>query len=190
MKDLSFESECRKFFIKGSRSFDRELWNGKYFGGSCSLSQLNGQWAADLLGLGDIAEKHKIQKALSSILKRNKRYSSFGLVNSTLSDGRPDLSNNHSKNIWLGMNYAFISLCLFRGFSLSVLLKEAYKIWDNGATIQKSPWNLPDMIDAETGQFMFGDFYYRNMAIWSIPMAYSVKNKKTAAILRSLRSFK
>ena len=103
--------------------------------------------------------------------------------------GRPDLSNNYSVNIWLGMNYAFFSLCIFQGFPLSVLLKEAYKMWDNVVSMQKSPWNMPDMIDAKTGQFMFGDFYYRNMAIWALPIAYAKKNKKTAAILRSLRSF-
>ena len=45
------------------------------------------------------------------------------------------------------------------------------------------------MIDTKTGRFLFGDFYYRNMAIWAIPIAYAKKNKKTANVLRSLRGF-
>ena len=188
MKDLSFAKDCRERFLKGSRSFERELWNGEYFGEACSLSQLNGQWYADLLELGWIGDKSKIKRAISNIFKRNRNHSSFGMVNSTLSDRRLDMSNNHAKNIWIGMNYAFISLCVFQGLPLSDLLKEAYKVWDNVDRLQKSPWNLPDMIDSKTGQYMFGDFYYRNMSIWAIPIAYARRNKKTATILRSLRS--
>ncbi len=188
MKDGSFAGDCRERFVKGSRSFDLELWNGEYFGENCNLSQLNGQWIADLLGLGLIADKEKIKKAIRSVLKRNARHSDFGMVNSTLANGRLDTSNNHSKNIWHGLNYAFIGLGVSQGFPLGDLLKEAHKIWDNAVRIQKSPWNLPDMIDAKTGRFLFGDFDYRNMAIWTIPIAYAARDKKTAAVLRSLRS--
>lgn len=174
-------------FRKASRSFERELWNGKFFGQDCTLFQLNGQWYADLLGLGSIADDVKIKKALGLILRTNARHSRFGMVNSVRADGRLDLSNEHSRNIWAGMNYAFISLCLLRGFSLRNLLKEALKLWGNVALIQKSPWNQPDTVDSKTGRFVFGDSYYRNMAIWAIPIALAMKDAKTARVLRSLR---
>ncbi len=186
--DRAFAAGCRDLFVKGSQSFEKELWNGDYFGETCSLSQLNGQWYADLLGLGAIADEAKIRKALVSILKRNARHSRFGMINSVSADGRPDATNPHSKNIWCGMNYAFASLALMRGLPVNNLLNEIYKLWDNVARVQKSPWNQPDMIDARTGRFLFGDSYYRNMAIWSIPIALSMKDKKTARILRSLKS--
>ena len=153
------------------------------------LSQLNGQWYADLLDLGPIADPSKIKKALSSILKLNSGHSCFGMVNSVCADGSLDTANDHSRNIWSGMNYAFASLCLMRGFRLADLLKELHKIWDNVTRVQGSPWNQPDTIDSQTGRFVFGDSYYRNMAIWSIPMAYSKKDKKTAAVLKALKNF-
>ncbi len=187
MGEGSFSKDCRGRFRKGSESFERELWNGKYFGETCQLSQLNGQWYADLLDLGAIADRQKIKQALLYILKHNGAHSSYGLVNSVRRDGRLDTSNDHSKNIWSGMNYAFLSLCLLEGFPLNNLLKEARKIWDNITLIQRSPWNQPDTIDSKTGRFVFGDSYYRNMDIWSIPIALAMKDKKTAALLHSLK---
>ncbi|MGH7197747.1 MAG: GH116 family glycosyl hydrolase [Candidatus Omnitrophota bacterium] len=188
MGDPSFAGECRDRFRKSSQSFEKEFWNGKYFGGVCSLSQLNGQWYADLLGLGPIADRRKIRAALGAILKRNSRPSAFGMVNSVLPDGRLDRSNRHSRNIWPGMNYAFISLCVMEGFPLNNLLKQARKLWHNVTHVQRSPWNQPDMVNSATGKYVFGDYYYRNMAIWAIPIALAMKDKKTAAIMRSLRS--
>ena len=188
MRDVSFETDCRRYYDKGRRSFEKNLWNGRYFGKVCALSQLNGQWYADLLGLGDVADPAKIQTALGNILNLNARPSRFGLVNSVLSDGRLDTSNNHAQNIWFGMNYALISLCLMRGFPVKKLLKSAYLLWDNVTRRQRNPWNQPDMIDWKTGRFVFGDAYYRNMAIWSIPMALAGRDKKTARILKALKS--
>ena len=188
MKDNAFAQKSDKAFVVGRQSFERELWNGEYFGDVCSLSQLNGQWYAYLLGLGPTLDPFKIKKSVQNIFKRNRGYSQFGMVNSTLVNRKLDHSNNHAANIWIGMNYAFLSLGIYEGLPLSDLLKEGYKVWDNVSRLQKSPWNLPDMINAKTGEYMFGDYYYRNMAIWSIPIAYAAQNKRTAAVLTALRN--
>ncbi|OGW81540.1 MAG: hypothetical protein A3C47_01940 [Omnitrophica bacterium RIFCSPHIGHO2_02_FULL_51_18] len=186
--DRKFFNQCRDAYLKGRTSFENKLWNGSYFGGTCSLSQLNGQWYADLLALGPIADLEKIRKAILYIRQMSGKHSRHGFVNSVLRDGRPDTSNPHAQNVWIGMNWAFLSLCVSRGFSLNHVLKDAYRVWDNIRNIQKSPWNQPDMVDAKTGRYLFGDFYYRNMAIWSIPIAYAMKNKKTALLLQKIRS--
>lgn len=187
-EDPSFGDQCRGYYLRGRRSFETTLWNGNFFGDTCSLAQLNGQWYADLLGLGLIADRAKIQKALASILKLNGRPSRYGFVNSVLRNGRRDHSNPHAKNLWIGMNWAFISLCISRGLPLNDLLKPARKVWDNISKMQKSPWNQPDMVDAETGRYLFGDFYYRNMAIWAIPIAHALLNKRTAYLMKKIRT--
>ncbi len=186
--DVSFVGKCRGYFLKGKESFEKELWNGKYFGETCMLSQLNGQWYADLLKLGPIVDPAKIKKAIGAILKINSQHSCFGMVNSVCGDGSLDTANDHSRNIWSGMNYAFASLCVSQGFPLADLLKELHKLWDNITRVQGSPWNQPDTIDSQTGRFVFGDSYYRNMAIWSIPIVFSMKDKKTADVLKALRT--
>lgn len=185
--DRVFAAHCRDRFCKARERFESALWNGNFFGKVCQLSQLNGQWYADLLGLGSVADDLKIQRALETAFKKNRGRSAYGMVNAVLSDGRVDSSNDHSRNIWSGMNYAFISLCLMRGFPSGPLLKEAKKIWDNVVWRQKSPWNQPDTIDAKTGRFVFGDSYYRNMAIWSIPIAFAVHDARTRRVLSELK---
>ncbi len=191
LKDPRFEKECNRALLKGRDSFERELWTGRFFGKDfCALAQLNGQWYADLLGLGSIADDVKIRTAIRTIFVKNGRHSRFGMVNSVLPNGRLDTSNNHARNVWAGMNYAFLSLALMRGFALTNVLKEVGKIWNNTVYRQHSPWNQPDMVDSKTGRYLFGDAYYRNMAIWSIPMAYAKNNKKTAEILIRLKSIR
>lgn len=186
--DKAFFALCEKRFQRARHSFETVLWNGRFFGETCVLAQLNGQWIADLIGLGLIAEEKKIQTALGSILRMNSAQSRVGFVNSVLANGRLDTSDNHTKNLWVGMNWAFVSLCISRGLPLNESLKHARKVWDNMAVRQKSPWNQPDMIDAKNGRYLFGDFYYRNMAIWSLPIAHAVTNKKTAGLLHRIRS--
>ncbi len=187
--DQRFEKACVRAFVRGRGSFERELWNGRFFGKEyCALSQLNGQWYADLLGLGPVADERKIKIALHTILKYNGRLSRFGMVNSVLPDGRLDTSNDHARNVWAGMNYAFLSLALMRGLPLTNLLEQAHKIWNNVVYLQKSPWNQPDTVDSKTGRYVFGDSYYRNMAIWSIPIAYAKTVRKTAKILGRLKT--
>lgn len=187
MGDKVFERECRTAFAKASRSFIAVFWNGAYFGEPCVLGQLNGQWYADLLGLGSITDDAKILSALHRIQDLNNRPSAFGMINSVHADGTPDLTCEHSRNIWSGMNYAFISLAIMRGLPPSRMLTGARKLWDNITHLQKSPWNQPDTIDAGTGGYVFGDSYYRNMAIWSIPIGRARRDAKTARILRYLR---
>lgn len=187
MGDKVFERECRAAFAKASRSFIGVFWNGAYFGEPCVLGQLNGQWYADLLGLGSITDDAKIRTALRHIQDLNNRPSAFGMINSVHADGTPDLSSEHSRNVWSGMNYAFISLAIMRGLPPSRMLTGARKLWDNITHLQKSPWNQPDTIDARTGRYVFGDSYYRNMAIWSIPIGYARHDARTAKVLRYLR---
>ncbi len=186
--DREFFEECSAHYRRARKSFEETLWTGRFFGKTCSLSQLNGQWYAGLLGLGPIADKRKIRKALKHALTLNRKHSRYGLVNSALPSGRLDTSNNHAKNIWVGMNWAFLSLCVLEGFPLNEVLNRARDVWDNIANVQKSPWDQPDMIDAKTGRYLFGDFYYRNMAIWSSPIAYAMKDRRTAAILQKMRA--
>ncbi|HTL70293.1 MAG TPA: GH116 family glycosyl hydrolase [Candidatus Eisenbacteria bacterium] len=189
LNDAAYARQCRSDFTRGSASFERELWNGRFFGEYCALSQLNGQWYANLLRLGPIVERAKIKKALAAVLRYNSAHSNYGMVNSVLPDGRLDRSNDHSKNIWSGMNYAFMALCISEGFPVAKVLGQARKLWDNVTRVQKNPWNQPDTIDSLTGRYVFGDSYYRNMSIWSIPLARALTDRRTATVLRTLKDF-
>ena len=150
---------------------------------SCIAAQLNGQWYAHLLGLGYIADKTKIRKAIRSILRLNGKRSQYGLINSVFPDGRINKKSMHSRNVFPGMSYAFASLCIYEGF-VKEGLQAAESLWDNAVRNLKSPWNQPDMIDRKSGKGLFGDYYMRNMAIWSILIALAKREKALGRILR------
>lgn len=185
--DSRFEGQCGVRFDEVRFALERRLWNGRYFGPTCLLMQLAGQWYAELTGLEDITSPRKIARALETARVWNARPTRWGWVNSTLDGGRLDTANAHTQNVWVGMNAAFASLLVSRGYPLNKVLKPLERLWDNLERRQRHPWNQPDMIDAHDGRFLFGDGYYRSMAIWSIPISFARRDARTARILERMR---
>lgn len=186
LSDNSTQRICAEWFKRGQENFIKKLWNGRYFicynndkvkSEAATLGQLTGQWYAHLLGLDYIVPKELVKKAMGYLLAVNARASKFGAVNSMVSKHSADNSCLHSKNIWIGINYAFAALAIYEGFTQEALsLTE--KIYKSTTQYSLNPWNQPDMINADKGVYLFGDHYMRNMAVWAIPLALAKSNKK------------
>ncbi|NQT00366.1 MAG: hypothetical protein HQ595_04700 [Candidatus Omnitrophica bacterium] len=185
-KDFTFLKLCREYFLKGRDSFQRKLWNGKfYIAGyednakkyeSSIVGQLNGQWYAHLLGLGYILPKQSVKQAVKTMLKLNVRASRFGAVNSVFADGKIDSSSYHAENIWIGETYMLCCLAIYEG-----LVKEglslARNLWQHIAKGVLNPWSQTDVIYAKDGCLGDGELYLRNVAIWGIPLALARVSK-------------
>ncbi|MFH1784385.1 MAG: GH116 family glycosyl hydrolase [bacterium] len=193
--DEGFASECRQWFEKGQKSFEEQLWTGKFYKNcsgserrdiSCTLSQLNGQWYAHMLGLGYIVNPERVKQALESIFELNVSKCQYGGLNSVLPDGTIDDSSGHSRVIWPAMNYALCALAIYEDMA-DKGLEVAKKVWDNISLGVKNPWNQSDVVNATDGSYGFGDYYMRNMAIWAIYIALASKND---AIRQSLQQLK
>ena len=193
--DKRMEKKYKEWFKKGKANFEKKLWNNKYFANyvcdekgceeSCTSAQLNGQWYAHMLGLGYIADKKKVKKAIKTILRLNRGKSRYGLINAIYPDGSVNRSSMHSKNVFPGMSYAFASLCIFEGFKKEGL-DLARRIWENFAYNIKTPWNQPDVVNATTGKGLFGDYYMRSMDIWSIFLALAKTDPKLRKTLKAI----
>ncbi len=174
--DEVMAKRCKKLFKKGQKSYIEKLWNGKYFiacngpngrDNACTADQLNGQWYAHLLGLGYILPKDMVKRAVKTILSLNNKDSKYGVTNSLYGKNKRDYSSLQSKNIWPGTSYAFGCLAIYEGFKkegLSIIKKT----WENFSKHQKTPWDQPDLLGPDTGNFIFGDHYMRNMVIWAV----------------------
>jgi uncharacterized protein (DUF608 family) len=190
------ERVYKERFRKGRESFEKILWNGMYFSNyvseekgrddSCTAAQLNGQWYAHLLGLGYIADKLKVRKAVSSILRLNTGVSKYGLAGSVLPDGRLNHANRHAANIFPGMSYAFAALCIYEGF-VKEGMDIAKNVWDNLAYNIKTPWNQPDLVDIKSGEPLFGEYYMRNMAVWAVFLALAARRPRVKKALRTIK---
>jgi len=195
MQDRKTEKLCSEWFVKAKGNFIKKLWNNRYFvcynndrdkNNACCIFQLTGQWYAHLLDLGYIVDKQMVRKAIGEVFSLNAESSDYGAVNSIFADGKSDDSCSHSKNVWIGINYAFCSLAIYEGF-IEESLRLAKKVWDNVSLNIRNPWNQPDLVDVKTGKYLFGDHYMRNMVIWSIPLALGKKDKGTEGLIDSLR---
>jgi len=173
--DTQFADECRRAFARGQRSFERQLWNGRFYRAvatepACTVGQLNGQWYAHLLGLGYILPPAHVVSSVRATLDINGSASEYGAVNSVFPDGRADRTNSHSGNVWPGETYALAALAIYEGL-VDEGLKLARKTWSNIVHRIRNPWDQPDVIDSLTGEYGFGDHYMRNMGIWALAFA-------------------
>lgn len=194
--DDKFAQKIRQIFSLAQRNFISSLWNKNYFIAAndslnkkvdlaCTANQLMGQWFSHMLNLGHIVPQWYIKKALKTVFKYNAAMSRYGAVNSVRSinskvhgtHGNVDTSNYHASNIWPGISYALSALAIYEGMTTDGLVL-AKKVWDNIVHNQKSPWNQPDVIDARSGAFGFGDHYMRNMVIWAVPLALARYDEK------------
>ncbi|MFH1238617.1 MAG: GH116 family glycosyl hydrolase, partial [bacterium] len=193
-KDTEFAEQCRQWFTRGSRSFEEQLWTGTFYKNcsgketrdiSCTLSQLNGQWYAHMLNLGYILDKDRVKTAIKTIIELNGR-GTYGALNSVLPDGTIDKTSNHSRVIWPAMNYVFSALAIYEDMA-EPGLNMSKKIWDNITLNVKNPWNQPDVIYCDNGSYGFGDYYLRNMAVWSIFIALAAKDEKIKEALVKIK---
>lgn len=193
--DTRQEELYADWFKKGRKSFEEKLWNHRYFvnyvssdkgfESSCTIGQLNGQWYAHMLGLGYIADKKKVKRAVKTILELNGTKSRYGLVNAVHADGKINNVSFHAKNVFPGMSYAFASLCIFEGFEKEGLAL-AKRVWENFAYNIKAAWNQPDVVDRRTGAAKFGDYYMRNMNIWGVFLALAKKDPELKKTLKAI----
>ncbi len=203
VEDKETQKVADEYFNKGRRSFEKKLWHKTYFieynnrnnknskglpkmSLSCTVAQLTGQWYAHLLDLGYIVSKEKVHKAIRTILELNVKDSPYGITNAVLPNKERDNSCIHSANIWIGINYSFLSLAIYEGFK-----KEAEeigkRIWLNICEKEKNVWNQPDLYSSSQGEYLFGDHYMRNLCIWAILFALAKGDKQIESFLNKFK---
>ncbi|MBI4844915.1 MAG: hypothetical protein HY810_00290 [Candidatus Omnitrophica bacterium] len=188
--------KCVKLYLKGRDSFEKKLWNGKFYVtarskervyDSCMVAQLSGQWYAYLLGLGRMFPEENIKSAIKHILMLNDKDSIFGATNSVFINKKRDVESYHSQNIWPGVCYSFAALAIYEGF-IREGLALTKKVWNTLSVKNKNPWNQPDVILTKDGSFGFGDYYMRNCVIWTVLYALAQKDEQVKKGLIKIRN--
>ena len=179
--DGEFAAECREWFSRGRESYERKLWNGKYYrlysepetgrvSEACLCNQLMGQLYAYLLGLGDLLPREHVVSALKSVLELNARATELGAVSGVRPDGTPE-PGPHSETVIFGEVMNFAATCLYVGLREEGL-EVARRAYENVRLRQKSPWNVYFSYNRETGEPVWGSNYYSNMCVWHLLPAW------------------
>ncbi|MBI2995870.1 MAG: glucosylceramidase [Candidatus Melainabacteria bacterium] len=171
----------KSWFEIGRINLESKLWNGEYYLYDTKSShkenimadQLCGQWYADLLGLGDIFQKDRVEKVLRKIFEFNVKKignGNIGAINGINPDGTllPESKiwklNTQSNEIWSGVTLALASHMELRGLKKESL-QTAFGIY-NVVYNEKGYWfRTPEAWDIN-GNFR-ASLYQRPGSIWA-----------------------
>jgi uncharacterized protein (DUF608 family) len=184
--DSAFAGECAARLGKAQRTFEERLWNGKYYrlwnnaqAGTTSevvlANQLMAEWCVKVLGLESVLPAAHVDSALDTVARLNFAATSYGLINGVAPDGAPydtklNPSGDHATHIFIGENLCAAGTFLYHG-RRDIGLDVARRLWDALAIKTRAPWNQRCLINGQTGLPQWGDDYYSNLAIWTLPMA-------------------
>jgi alpha-galactosidase len=192
--DAAFAEQCAQWSAAGAKSMNDKLWTGSYYlnflepetGRRSDLVfgyQLDGQWITDHHGLPPALPLENVRKTLETIKRCNIKLSRSGAVNWAKPDGSPrgGVANlDPSKGTW---DYGSFSYFPPEALMLAMTymyqgereygLELARKVWHNIECIQGYTWDMPNIMrgDADTGERTYGNDYYQDMMLWSLPAA-------------------
>lgn len=179
----------RDLLERGKQSYEELLWNGDYYDYDTSRSyyqnsimaaQLTGHWYAVACGLPGIVPEEHARSAFKAIYEANVllfEEGNYGAVNSMRPEGKVDLSNMQTQEVWAGTTFAVAAAMLQAGMTEEAW-KTAWGIY-NGSYNEMGYWfQTPEAWDA------YGDFrslgYMRPLAVWAMQWAWDrVKSEKT-----------
>ncbi|HLJ13976.1 MAG TPA: GH116 family glycosyl hydrolase, partial [Bryobacteraceae bacterium] len=190
MEDGAFASECENRLTKARQAYERLLWTGSYYrlwndtaSGQQSdvvlANQLMAEWCTRIAGLPAALPADRVTSALKTLERLNMRATAHGLINGVTPDGKPfDAIHkpwDHSKNIFVGENLCAAMTFLYHG-RRDTGLDIAHHLADAAFLRARAPWNQRCLLYGETGMPCWGDDYYSNMVMWTLPMALAQEN--------------
>ncbi len=187
--DEEFARQCAQWIEAGAKAMEEFLWAGSYYlnyyepdSGERSDFvfgyQLDGEWITDHHGLPSVLPESRVRTTLETIKRCNIALSKHGAVNYANPDGtlirpaKPGTSDYGQYSyfppeaLMLAMNYMYEGQKDF-GEEL------ARRVWHNLVCVQGYTWDLPNIMrgDVDTGERTFGNDYYQDMMLWSLPAA-------------------
>jgi len=188
-KDTEFARQCEEWLKAGSESMENKMWAGSYYlnfwepetGKKSALVfgyQLDGEWIADQHGLPGVFRQDRVPIVLETIRRCNLALTKYGAVNYANPDGtlaNPGGYGSYSyfppEALMLAMTYIYKGQ---KDFGLEL----ARKVWHNIVCLQGYTWDMPNIMrgDVDTGERSYGNDYYQDMMLWSLPAALEGKD--------------
>lgn len=187
--DKAFAKQCAEWIAAGAQAMEDRLWTGSYYlnyfapdtGEKSDFVfgyQLDGEWITDHHGLPSALPEERVKTVLHTITRCNVALTKYGAVNYANPDGTPirpsktgtwdygQYSYFPPEALMLAMTYMYEGQKAF-GTEL------ARRVWHNLICLQGYTWDMPNIMrgDVDTGERTFGNDYYQDMMLWSLPAA-------------------
>jgi uncharacterized protein (DUF608 family) len=193
--DRPFADQCEAWIKAGSAAMENRLWDPRgyylnYFEPDSGRKsefvfgyQMDGEWITDHHGLPSALSPDRVKTVLQTIKRCNIKLSRSGAVNYANPDGSPyspakpgqwdygAYSYFPPEALMLAMNYMYEGQ---RDFGLEL----ARAVWHNIECLHGYTWDMPNIMrgDADTGERSYGNDYYQDLMLWSLPAAIEGKD--------------
>jgi uncharacterized protein (DUF608 family) len=187
--DHAFAQQCRDWLKAGADAMEQKLWTGGYYLNYWEPEsnrksdlvfgyQLDGEWITDHHGLPSPLPEPRVRQTLETIKRCNVAVTKYGAVNYARPDGTPAPVKGYGtysyfppEALMLAMNYMYEDQ---KDFGLEL----ARKVWHNLVCSHGYTWDMPNIMrgDADTGERTYGNDYYQDMMLWSLPAALEGKD--------------
>ncbi len=181
--DLAFARECGEW-IKAARVSMEKLWTGSYYmnflepdtGKRSDLVfgyQLDGEWIARHHGLPSTMPLDRIETTLATIRRCNIALSNHGAVNYANPDGTPAKVAGYGTFSYFPPEALMLAMTYIYHGQRDLGVDLAHKVWHNIVCTHGYTWDMPNIMrgDVDTGERTFGNDYYQDMMLWSLPAA-------------------
>jgi uncharacterized protein (DUF608 family) len=168
---------------------EKKLWTGSYYlnfwepetNSKSDLIfgyQLDGEWITDQHGLPSALPEDRVQKVLETIKRCNVAVTKYGAVNYTNPDGSPAANKGYGTYSYFPPEALMLAMTYMYNGQHEFGLELARKVWHNIFCLQGYTWDMPNIMrgDVDTGERTFGNDYYQDMMLWSLPAAMEGKD--------------
>jgi uncharacterized protein (DUF608 family) len=182
--DHAFAAQCRDWIEAGAKSMEDKLWTGSYYlnyfepetGRKSDLVfayQLDGQWITDHHGLAGTLPREHVRATLETIKRCNVAVTRYGAVNYANKDGAPAQIRGYGTYSYFPPEALMLAMTFMYEGQKEFGLELARKVWHNLFCVQGYTWDMPNIMrgDVDTGERTFGNDYYQEMMLWSLPAA-------------------
>lgn len=189
--DHEFAEQCRRWIDQGSESLENKLWNGDYYinyldpeadkrSDLIMANQLDGEWMTFMHDLPRVFRAERFTTALETIGRTCVAAAEHGMVNFTDPRGIPT-SDGEGRPGWSYNPYEFFTpgilmlgmVHMYAG-QRELGLELCYRAWENQLKAGQT-WDQANIMRGDTGEVTYGNDYYQNMQIWTLPSALQGK---------------
>lgn len=182
--DDKFARQCAEWIEAGSRSMEEKLWTGSYYlnywepetNSKSELVfgyQLDGEWITDQHALASALPADRVLTTLATIKRCNIAVTKYGAVNYANPDGTPAKVAGYGTYSYFPPEALMLAMTYMYNGEKEFGIELARKVWNNIFNIQGYTWDMPNIMrgDVDTGERTFGNDYYQDMMLWSLPAA-------------------
>ena len=192
--DTEFAKQCAEWITAGAHALEERLWDdrGYYINFFDPISgtksefvfgyQMDGEWVTDHHGLASALPVDRVRTTLETIKRTNIALSKSAAVNYANPDGTP--IRPAKKGTWHYGRYSYFppeALMLAMNYmyegQVAYGIELARKTWHNIVCLQGYTWDVPNIMrgDVDTGERVFGNDYYQDLMLWSLPAAVNAQ---------------